>query len=213
MPCLPRSRPARASDGDFIASTRGQFGPGFGGSICGPLRSNVAGGSISALATFGCGCPIYPALVLPAGSIDGSTSGGSIGPTHEIRPQPDASLRLSFPSTVSGDFCLSSKAAGLQFIPLRRSLSSLRCYGAVLDPKAYVLRSTLRASWRSASSRHAPSAFLSTAFRYVLASEVPGRSLELHRRFLESIGDQLDTVPGILSCKSLRSFDPVGERI
>lgn len=41
----------------------------------------------------------------------------------------------------------------------------------------------------------------------------PGRSLELHRRFLESIGDQLDTVPGIHSCKSLRSFDPTAERI
>lgn len=41
----------------------------------------------------------------------------------------------------------------------------------------------------------------------------PGRSLELHRRFLESIGDQLDTVPGIHSCDTLRSFDPTAERI
>lgn len=61
--------------------------------------------------------------------------------------------------------------------------------------------------------RHAPSAFLSTAFRYALGGEEPGRTLELHRRFLESIGDQLDTVPGIRSCKSLRSFGPIGERM
>lgn len=109
-----------------------------------------------------------PTLSLPAGSIDGSISGGSIGPTHEIRPQPDASLRLSFPSTASGDFCLSLKVADFQFIPLRRSNSSLRCCGAVPDPKA------LYASYigRSASGRHAPSAFLSTAFRYVLAAKL-----------------------------------------
>jgi hypothetical protein len=61
--------------------------------------------------------------------------------------------------------------------------------------------------------RHAPSAFLSMAFRYARAAKNPGRGLELHRRFLESIGDQLDTVPGILSCEALRSFDPTGERI
>jgi hypothetical protein len=41
----------------------------------------------------------------------------------------------------------------------------------------------------------------------------PGRGLEMHRRFLESIGDQLDTVPGIHSCNTLRSLDPTGERI
>lgn len=46
-----------------------------------------------------------------------------------------------------------------------------------------------------------------------IRGEDPGRSLELHRRFLESIGDQFDTVPGIHSSKSLRSFDPTGERI
>jgi len=62
-------------------------------------------------------------------------------------------------------------------------------------------------------SRHAPSAFLSKAFRYALIGKEPGRSLELHRRFLESIGDQFDTVPGIHFCKSLRSFDPTAEQI
>lgn len=119
-----------------IASTHGRFGPGVGGSICGPLRSNVAGGSISALATLATDARSGPTLSLPAGSIDGSISGGSIGPTHETRPQPDASLRLSFPSTVSGDFCLSLKAADFQFIPLRRSNSSLRCFGAAIDLKS-----------------------------------------------------------------------------
>ena len=157
------------------------------------MHLNVTGGFASALdwpdqtLVFG-----YPGLL--AGSIADSISGGSIGPTAKsgLNQTPLFGFRSLQRFPVSSASFL--KAASFQFIPLR--CSNHPC-GFERRQRSEVLHS-LRASCRSARFRHAPSAFLSTAFRYASRGEDPGRSLELHRRFLESIGDQLDTVPGIL---------------
>jgi hypothetical protein len=69
----------------------------------------------------------------------------------------------------------------------------LRCFGAAIDPKSLNASYILTVGeWTScAIGLSLDSVPLRTR------GEAPGRSLELHRRFLESIGDQLDTVHGI----------------